>query len=686
MEDLYRRLEEIKQPKRREILLKEKDIAFLSRDLAKVKCDVPLDFHWDQSHYAGPTEKLQPLFEELEFQNLMKKFAFKPKAETSFNKGTYEAVTTPKRLKEVAQELKSAKEICVDTETTSLAIHDANLVGISISAQSERAYYFPVGHCEVGQSTLLPNQLSLTEVAEALKPVFADEKIAKIGQNLKYDMQILCRAGIALKGIASDTLLASYLLDPDQPHNLDSLTLRLLGHKNISYDEVTGTGKQQISFAEVAIEKATEYSGEDADVTMRLHQKMVPALIEQRLKRLYDDVEIPLISCLAEMEYVGVRVDQPRLQKMGSDLAEEIEQTQNQIYEIAGGPFNINSPKQLSVLLFEKLKLRVVRKTKTGYSTDESVLIELSSEHEVCRRIVRFRELMKLKSTYVEGLLSQVHPATQRVHTNYNQTVAATGRLSSSNPNLQNIPTTNEAKYDLRSVFIPADGCELFSADYSQVELRLLADMSGDPELMRAFSNNEDVHDFTGRLIFGVAEITPEQRKIAKTINFGVIYGQTPFGLSKQLGISPSEAKTFIELYFQRYPGIQSFMQHLREEARRVGYASTKLGRRRFLPDLNSKNRMQREMAERAAINAPLQGTAADMIKVAMVQLHQKFSEQGLNARMILQVHDELVFEVPKSEHAIVEKLVVSEMEKALPLKVPLKVDIGWGKNWRECG
>jgi DNA polymerase-1 len=690
MEKIYEGIDQIKQQKRRDTLVAEKETAFLSRDLATVNCEVPLDFdfNWQTLNYEGPQPELISLLEELEFQNLIKRLDLKPtekKIESVPVETHYVAVKTEEALVAMVHELETKKEISVDTETTSLNIQEAKLVGISLCGTAGTAYYVPVGHTLGGELNLLERQLAPEIVRKTLKPLLENLKIKKVGQNLKYDLQILKRWGIELANIASDTMLASYLLDPEQSHNLDSLALRHLGHTNISYDEMTGTGRTRISFAEVAIDRATAYSGEDADITLKLHEKLVPELKKVNLYDLYERVEVPLLKILADMEYGGIKVDRERLQIISDNLSIEIGDVEKRIYFIAQGEFNINSPKQLSALLFEKLKLPVIKKTKTGNSTDESVLIQLASEHEICAWIVRYRELAKLKSTYAEGLLTQISAETGRLHTSYNQTVTATGRLSSSNPNLQNIPAGADAKYDIRSVFIPSPGCQLLSADYSQVELRLLADMSGDPELMRAFLNNEDVHDFTGRLIFGVPEISPEQRKIAKTINFGVIYGQTPFGLSRGLRISPKEAKVFIDTYFARYAGIQTFLNHLKQEATACGYAVTRLGRRRYLPELKSSNRMRREVAERAAINAPIQGTAADMIKVAMVSLHKRLHSQDLSARMLLQVHDELVLEVPENERDIVEKVVREEMENALVLKVPLKVDMGWGNNWREC-
>lgn len=686
LEQIYEKLDEIKQPKRRETLLKEKDMAFLSRELATIKCDMEIEYAWSDFDYKGPVaEKMQPFLQEFEFAALMKKFDLKPKEE-NYVKGQYETVLTEARLKEVVKELGACPYLALDTETTSLNAHSADLVGLSLSGKEGVAYYIPVGHWEPGsQGVLHGGQLAQGTVRALVKPLLENPKIGKVGQNLKYDIQVLKRWGVEVQGIFSDTLIASYLIDPSSKHNLDALALRYLGHQNITYEEVTGKGRSQTSFAEVSFERATEYSGEDVDVTLRIHHKLLPEIEKNKLKPLYQEVELPLLQVLSDMEYEGVTVDVDALDKMSKELEEELVHVQDQIFKLAGEPVNINSPKQLSALLFEKLKLPVIRKTKTGYSTDESVLEELCGHHEICKWILKHREFMKLKSTYVDGLLVQVHPATGKIHTHFNQTVAATGRLSSSDPNLQNIPADTDERFDIRSVFIAEKGKSLLSADYSQVELRLLADMSEDKALLKAFQGDEDVHESTARAMFGAEKVSPEQRKIAKTINFGVIYGQTPFGLSRQLGITPKEAKQFIETYFEKYTGVKTFLSGLAEDARQRGYAVTRLGRRRFLPDLQSKNRMIREMAERAAINMPLQGTAADMIKVAMVHLHERLEKEKLSSRMILQVHDELVLEVPDAEKNKAETLVRETMESALALKIPLKVDVGWGSNWSEC-
>lgn len=691
LDGIYKNLDQIKQEKRRETLKNEKDLAYLSQKLATVHCDVPVKMEWSEMDYRGPhLDLLQDFFQEMEFQGLLKKFNLKVEEKKEAPgqtkvKTKYETVDTEKKLKDLVKRLLGCTTIAIDTETTSLNIHDAKLVGVSLSGYAGESYYIPVGHIEPVTHALLPGQIEEDVVRSELKKILEDSEIEKVGQNLKYDLQILKRWGIQVEGVGADTLIESYLINPDERHNLDALSFRYLSHQTITYEEVTGKGKSQILFSEVPIDKATQYSAEDADMAFRLHQKLLPMVKENKLFDLYRKIEMPLVEVLADMEYRGVKVDKERLQTMEKSLTQELSEVEDTIFKLAGETFNINSPKQLSHILFEKLKLPTVRKTKTGFSTDESVLRELSQDHAVCQWIVKYRELGKLRSTYVEGLLSQIHPETGRVHTNYNQTVTSTGRLSSSNPNLQNIPTEQDPKYDIRCAFIVPEGNVMLAADYSQVELRLLADMSGDPELLRAFRNDEDVHDYTGKLIFGTKEISSEQRKVAKTINFGVVYGQTPFGLSQTLGIPPSEAKEFIDTYFRRYKGVRTFMEDIVKAAERLGYVTTRLGRRRYIPEINASNRMRKEMAVRAAINAPLQGTAADMIKIAMVSLHHRLLQEKKASRMIMQVHDELVLEVKKAELDSVTVLVREEMENALKLQIPLKVDIGVGKNWREC-
>lgn len=687
LDGVYRRLGEIKSEKRRDILVKEKEVAYLSQELATIKCDVPYAYSLPSLKYNGPVlDALKSLFEELEFQNLLKRFDLVQA--TPPNTVHYETVLDAERLRSIVTEIERRGRVCVDTETTSLKTREALLVGISLAVEPLKAVYIPVGHYELANpARLLGGQLDAAMVRETLRGPFENPKIQKIGQNLKYDIQILRNWGINLQGVESDTLVGSYLLDPERPHNLDALAQRYLQHQTIKYEDVTGKGKAQISFAEVALEPATRYSAEDADVTLRVNEKVEAELKSTTsLDRLYRTVEVPLVQVLARMEFDGVRVDRDRLDQMSAELTVDLDGLEKSIFTAAGESFNINSPKQLGDILFKKLGLPTGKKTKTGYSTDESVLRKLSGTHPIAKLLIQYREWGKLKSTFVDGLLSEISSVTGRIHTHYNQTVTATGRLSSSNPNLQNIPASADPKYDIRTVFVSQSGYRLLSADYSQIELRLLAHLSRDSELMDAFKRDEDVHERTAMLIFGGSQVSSEQRKIAKTINFGVMYGQTPFGLSQTLGISLNDAKRFIDRYFERYSGVKKYLEQLVETARRQGFAETVSGRRRFIPELNSRNRMRREMAERAAINAPVQGTAADLIKMAMLRVERKFIDDKIDGKMLLQVHDELVFEVSEKMESQAEIIVRDSMENAMSLDVKLKVDMGWGRHWRECG
>ncbi len=690
LDAIYRALDEIPQAKRRDTLVKEKDLAYLSQKLATVDCEVPVPLEWEKCRYQGfNRQMLSDLFQEMEFFALIKRLRLEPEtnavSHTALEK-KYKTVTTEEELRRAITELATKELLAVDTETTSLHPHDATLVGISLSAEEGVAYYIPLNHTEPGApEKRLPGQVDLQVAKAILKPFLEANSPSKTGQNLKFDFQMLKAWGVDLGGVSHDTLLASYLLDPSGAHNLDALAMRYLGHQNITFSDVAGKGKSQVTFNEVPIDRATEYSAEDADIAFRLTKKLLPLLDEREVADLYRDLEVPVSLVLASMEYHGILVDKTKLELMGQDLIVEMKRIEGQIHKDAGREFNIQSPKQLGEILFDELKLPVVKKTKTGRSTDESVLQELSQQHDICKRILEYRGLAKLRSTYVEGLIAEIHPKTGRVHTHFNQTVAATGRLSSSGPNLQNIPIKSETPYDIRSVFIAPQGYNLFSFDYSQIELRLLAHMSGDKALCEAFRNNEDIHEATARLIFGGKEVSPEHRRVAKTINFGVVYGQTAYGLSQSLKISPGQAKEFIEAYFKRYGSVREFFESVLVQARENGYVTTMMGRRRYLPELKAENRMVREMAERAAINAPIQGTAADLIKKAMISIDSRMKSEALRSAMLLQVHDELVFEVPPSEEEMMRSLVRHEMEGAVVLDVPLKVDLGEGRSWGEC-
>jgi len=542
------------------------------------------------------------------------------------------------------------------------------------------ACYIPLTHRYLG----VPEQLELNAVLGKLKPLLEDPNTTKIGQNIKYDLIVLRNEGIALKGIAFDTMLASYILSPSgRRHNMDDLAKDYLGHTTIKYKEVVGTASKEIPFDEVDVDRATEYAAEDADITWRLYEKFAPLLQGDDFK-LFQEMELPLIEVLAEMEIHGMKLDSDHLQNLSKLIQVKIDVHQKEIYSAAGEEFNINSPKQLSVVLFEKLGLPVIKKTKSGYSTDVSVLEQLAQEHELPELVLAYRHLGKLKSTYVDALQEDIYRKTGRVHTSFNQTVAATGRLSSSNPNLQNIPIRTEMGREIRKAFIAEENNFLLSADYSQVELRVLAHLSDDEALIEAFQCGEDIHTRTACEIFGTTpeRLDAEARRMAKAVNFGIVYGLSAFGLSRQLKIYPKEAKKFIDQYFAVYKKVKTFMEETVAQATETGYTLTLMNRKRYLPDLKSKNRQVREAAGRVAINSPVQGSAADMIKLAMIQLAEKISQQNLESRMILQVHDELVFECPEDEEQEMRALVKQEMEGVIKLKVPLVVDMGWGKNW----
>ncbi|MBN2088544.1 DNA polymerase I, partial [candidate division KSB1 bacterium] len=533
------------------------------------------------------------------------------------------------------------------------------------------------------------NSLEVYDVFNRLKPVLLNPEIKKSGQNIKYDLLVLSNYGIVVEGVNFDTMVASYILDPEKrQHNLDSLALEFFNYKKIPTTELIGKGKNQISMSQVPIEKVAEYAAEDADMTWRLKELFEKKLKDSGLEKLFHEVEMPLVKVLMQIEKNGVSIDVPFLKQMEKQFEQDMAQLLKRVEEMAGSSINLNSPKQLGDLLFKKMKLPTARKTKTGYSTDVTVLEGLAKKYELPRVILDYRQLSKLQSTYVTALPKLVNPRTKRIHTSYNQTVATTGRLSSSDPNLQNIPIRTEMGREIRRAFIPGDKDRiLLDADYSQIELRIMAHLSGDATLRDSFIKGEDIHRRTAALILNLPpdNIDDEQRRQAKAINFGIIYGMGAFGLASRLDISQSEAQIFIDAYFTKYPGVKNFMEEVVKKARKDGYVSTMLGRTRRLPDILSDNRRRREFAERIAINTPIQGTAADMIKLAMLHIQNRINREKLNIKMIMQVHDELVFEVLRDEVDYAKKIVQEEMENALKLEVPIKVDVGVGENWLEA-
>ncbi|MGE8254351.1 MAG: DNA polymerase I, partial [Stenotrophomonas sepilia] len=576
--------------------------------------------------------------------------------------------------------------ISFDTETDALDAMRARLVGISLAVEPGRAAYIPVGHDYPGA----PAQLPMQQVLDALRPALQDPVKKKLGQHGKYDLHVLRRHGVDVQGYHDDTMLESFVLNSTATrHDMDSLALRYLGYSTIKFEDVAGKGAKQIPFSQVGIDEASRYAAEDADITLRLHRALQPQLLaEPALDSVYRDIEMPLVPVLASIEANGVRIDTDELRRQSQDLSSRMLAAQQKATELAGRSFNLDSPKQLQAVLFDELKLPAVVKTPKGQpSTNEEALEAIADQHELPRVILDYRGLAKLRSTYTDKLPEMVNPDTGRVHTSYHQSGAATGRLSSSDPNLQNIPIRTEDGRRIRRAFIAPEGCQLLAADYSQIELRIMAHLSEDPGLVRAFEQGADVHRATAAEVFGrtLEEVTPNERRAAKAINFGLMYGMSAFGLARNLGIDRGQAQDYVALYFSRYPGVRDFMERMRQQARDQGYVETLFGRRLYLNDIHARNQGLRAGAERAAINAPMQGTAADIIKRAMVDVDQWLRDSGAPARMILQVHDELVFE---TESSFVEDLrlqVVERMSQAAKLRVPLVVDTGVGSNWDEA-
>lgn len=680
IENVLQNVHEITKPKLRKSLEESTAIARLSRELAILRADVPITIDYANLALKAPDNAaLLRLLKELEFTSLLKYIVQEQTRQT-----TYRTVLDDAGLHELLAVLKDAEEFSFDTETTDLNPLRADVVGISFAIRQHEAYYLPLAHSYSGA----PRQIDREQALSALRPILENPLIRKIGQNIKYDMLVLARYGIDVRNASFDTMLASYVLNPGKTsHGLDAIALEYLSYKTTTYADVTGTGKKQISFAEVDVATATRYSGEDAEIALRLKQKLAPLLREHDLEALFHDIEMPLMLVLADMERVGVKLDSAFLKRLSMRLEKELIAVERSIYEFAGKEFNINSPKQLADILFVKLQLTPLKKTKTGFSTNVDVLEELAHLHPLPAEILKYRTFAKLKSTYVDALPLMVNPATGRLHTSLNQAVAATGRLSSSEPNLQNIPIRTPEGREIRQAFIAETGAVLLSADYSQIELRVLAHMSNDPDLIETFKKDADVHTRTASEIFGLpaGEITPEMRRKAKAVNFGIIYGISAFGLAQDLGVSNAEAKRYIDGYFSRYPRVREYIDHTIENAKKDGFVTTLLGRRRFIPELASSAAAVRNFGERTAINTPIQGTAADLIKLAMIHIHARIRKEGLRSQMILQVHDELVFEIPEQEVERMTMLVKEEMEGVLQLAVPIKVDICVGKNWDEA-
>ena len=664
----------------------------LSKQLVTIKCNVDLDETPESLQRKTPdSEHLRELFGQYEFKTWLAEqiengAAAPAEAKHEISKTDYQVIFDKKEFTKWLARLQASDLFAFDTETTSLDYMQAEIVGVSFSVKAGEAAYVPVAHDYEGA----PEQLSREWVLQQLKPLLEDASQAKLGQNLKYDRNVLANYDITLRGIEHDTMLQSYVLDSTATrHDMDSLALKYLSHKTIHFEDVAGKGKSQLTFNQINLDQAGPYAAEDADITLRLHEVLWPKLqAETALERIYQQMEMPLLSVLADMERNGVLVDANMLAAQSETLAVRIDEIQDEAWKEAGEEFNLSSPKQIQAILFEKMELPVIKKTPKGQpSTAEAVLQELADDYALPRLILEHRSLSKLKSTYTDKLPLMINSGTGRVHTSYHQAVAATGRLSSSDPNLQNIPIRSEEGRRIRQAFVASPGFTIVAADYSQIELRIMAHLSGDKGLLTAFAEGEDIHRATAAEVFGVErdKVTTEQRRRAKAINFGLIYGMSAFGLAKQIDVSRTEAQQYIDLYFERYPGVKDFMEAMRERAREAGYVETVFGRRLYVPDIKASNMQRRQYAERTAINAPMQGTAADIIKHAMLACAKWIGEGNSKIRMIMQVHDELVFEIADTELDKAIAGITEAMEGAAELKVPLEISVGTGSNWQQA-
>lgn len=682
----------------------------LSRDLATIRTDIPFPFSLDELKLHDiDREEVRKLFSELEFRSLLSRvlgegkksarsvqiegdlFAVNPTEDTEVQKKTnlrglnsvahtYKLVEDEEEMRALSQKFLSAKTLSLDTETTGTDAMTAELVGLSFAVEEFEAYYIPVP----------PEREEAQKIVDIFKPAYENPSSLKTGQNIKYDMLVLARYGVDIKGKMFDTMVAHYVLQPELPHNMDALAEQYLGYSTIKIEELIGPkGKKQKNMRDLPPGDVYEYACEDADVTLRLKNALHDELVRNDAIQLFEEVEMPLVRVLAAMELTGVRIDTETLRETSELFTLRMNKLEEEVFALAGESFNLSSPKQVGEILFDKLKIdERAKRTKTGqYVTSEEVLEKLRPRHEIVDRILNYRGLKKLTSTYVDSLPTLINPSTGKIHTSFNQTVTSTGRLSSSNPNLQNIPVRGDDGKEIRKAFIPEPGCTFFSADYSQIELRIMAHLSGDKHMIEAFLEGDDIHASTAAKIYHkpIGDVTRDERRKAKTANFGIIYGISVFGLAERLNVPRSEAKELIDGYFATYPRVREYMDESIERARRQGYIETLLRRRRYLPDINSRNAIVRGYAERNAINAPIQGSAADIIKIAMVRIYNRFISENLRSTMMLQVHDELNFSVVPEEREIVEQIVIHEMENAYSLSVPLKADFGWGANWLEA-
>ncbi len=695
VEDIYKRINEVTPVKLREKLEENEELAQKCKILATIATDMPIELNLEESDVNKfDRNKAVLFFHELEFTKLLSRL---PKendekaeeggcAQLSFEmpekiETDYEIVCSIEKLDKMIEVLKREGFFAFDTETTGLDALSAQLVGISLAPATGKAYYIPIGH--IGWEQV--EQLAVETVIEKLKPIFADKKIKKVGHNAKFDMEILAQHNLKVNNLTSDTMIAAYLLG-EKSLGLKALAFKWLDVEMTDITELIGSGKKQINMSQVEVSVAGKYACADADNTGRLDKLLSAELEKQNLRKLHTDVEMPLVPILMDMERKGIALDTDLLSEISARLGKRLTELEETIYAEAEQRFNINSTQQLGPILFEKLELPKIRKTKSGYSTDASVLEELRDKHDIIEPIIEYRQLTKLRSTYVDALPQMVNSKTGRLHTSFNQTKTATGRLSSSDPNLQNIPVRGELGKEIRQAFIAPPGYELLSADYSQIDLRALAHLSGDPELLKTFANDGDIHTDTAMRLFGVEKgnVSADMRRLAKTVNFGVIYGMSGYGLEQATEFSREEAEKFISTYFEKYPRVKEYMEETKKQARELGYVQTILGRKRFIPEVNSSNHNIREAAERMAINMPVQGTSADIIKVAMINLDREMAKRNLKSAMLLQVHDELVFEVAENETEEMRKLVEEMMSGAIKLSIPLKVATRIGKNWAQ--
>ncbi len=686
IEGIYEHIDKVEPAKLQALLKENKAVARQSKELATIVTKMPVELKLDDCRVSQfDRNKVTELLRELEFASLLPKLpqveGGEASVETKPPQGDYKIVNSAADLDKLIKRLTAAKSFAFDTETTGLDPMSAQLVGVSLSPAAGEAYYIPVGH--VGLEAI--EQLPLEQVIAKLKPIMEDKKLAKLAHNGKYDMAVLAEYGVTVNNLSFDSMVAAYLLG-EKSMGLKALAFGRLAVEMTPIAELIGAGKKAIPMSQVEIARTADYACADADMTLRLAEIFEPELHQQGLWKLFAEVELPLVPVLLHMERNGVALDSELLKQMSQRLGEQLIKLEKDIYDNVGHQFNINSPQQLSKVLFEELGLTPARKTKGGYSTGAAVLEELLGVHPVIELILDYRQLSKIKSTYIDALPGLVNGKTGRVHTSFNQTRTATGRLSSSEPNLQNIPVRGELGKEVRRAFIAPKGSQLLSADYSQIDLRALAHLSQDKSLLAAFRHDEDIHSTTAAQVFGVepSKVTPEMRRVAKTVNFGVIYGMSEYGLEQATGLSREEAAGFIAAYFEKYPGVKHYLESTKEKARKTGYVQTILGRRRAIPEINAQNRQVREAAERMAINMPVQGTSADIIKVAMINLEREIAKRKLKSKMILQVHDELIFEVPEAEGKEMGQLASELMSGAMGLSVPLKVDIKTGQNWGE--